>query len=116
MRNSSAFSLQSTPIRFLRIFIFIGIFALIYFGAAGRFDLPYAWLYFGLYLIFLLLLSFSLNDPGLVEERTKIKPDAKSWDLLFNRIFSVLLFVMLILAGLDAGRFYWSANLRLVPD
>jgi len=106
MLNLHAATLQLAPIRFLRIFVFISLFALLYFGAAGRLDLPYAWLYFGLYLIFVLLLSFSLNDPGLVEEHTKIKPDAKRWNLLFNRIFSMLLFVMLILAGLDVGRFH----------
>lgn len=44
-------------------------------------------------------------DPELMKERSRIADDVESWDKTIIRIYSFLLFALLIVASLDAGRF-----------
>ena len=80
------------------------------FGAAGRLDWLGAWLLTGLYFLFLLLVAIwmSVKAPGLMEERSRKAGNVKTWDNIIMSIYTVLLFALLITAGLDAGRFRWS--------
>ncbi len=80
------------------------------FGAAGRLDWTGAWLLTGLYFAFLLifLVWTSLKAPGLMEERSHRAQNVKGWDQVIMSIYSVCLLGLLIVAGLDAGRFRWS--------
>jgi len=80
------------------------------FGAAGRLDWLGAWLLTGLYFLFLLLVAIwtTIKAPGLMEERSRKAANVKTWDNVIMSIYTVLLFVLLIIAGLDAGRFRWS--------
>lgn len=48
------------------------------------------------------------RSPGLFQERTRRKKDAKSWDKMFMALYSIFLLILLILPGLDAVRFRWS--------
>lgn len=82
----------------------------ILFAAAGRLDWAAAW---GVSALFAAALAFAgvwltRNAPELLEERRTAKARAEGWDLLLMRIYSVLLFTLLITAGLDAGRYRWS--------
>ena len=81
------------------------------FGAAGRLDWLGAWLLTGLYFLFLLIVAIwtTIKAPGLMEERSRKAANVKSWDNVIMTIYTVLLFALLITAGLDAGRFRWSA-------
>jgi protein-S-isoprenylcysteine O-methyltransferase Ste14 len=80
------------------------------FGAAGRLDWLGAWLLTGLYFLFLLLVAIwtTIKAPGLMEERSRKAANVKTWDNVIMSIYTILLFVLLITAGLDAGRFRWS--------
>jgi len=84
---------------------------LLLFVSAGRVDLPIFWLYVAFR--FLLVLAFGLanwlRDPDLLTERTEAKKrkegnDSPAWRMI-NR---GLPFLILIVAGLDIGRFHWS--------
>ncbi len=77
---------------------------------AGRLDWLQGWLFVAAYGIFLLVYSTWTvrNDPGQMAERSKAGPNVKTWDRILLGIYSVLLLGMLVLAGLDAGRFQWA--------
>ncbi len=94
----------------LRILIVVGVMAGILFAAAGRVDWLAAWLLTILYLIFLLIMMIwgIKNAPDLFQERGRIASNVKSWDKIINAAYAILLIVLLIIAGLDAGRYGWS--------
>jgi len=84
--------------------------AAILFISAGRLDWIQAWAFslaFGSFLTFYGLWALR-NDPGQLNERSQVGENTKRWDKVILTIYTVLLFSMLILAGLDAGRFGWA--------
>jgi protein-S-isoprenylcysteine O-methyltransferase Ste14 len=84
--------------------------SLILFTAAGRMDLPRAWLYFGLTVGAFLLLATCLVAvaPELINQRGEKKQGTKWWDHVVLATFVPLLFLIPVIAGLDVGRFHWS--------
>jgi protein-S-isoprenylcysteine O-methyltransferase Ste14 len=93
-----------------RILLIVGVMAGILFLAAGRLDWPAAWLltilYF-FYLLYVMIWGFR-NAPDLLHERSRVASNVKSWDRLVNVLYALLVLSLLIIAGLDAGRFRWS--------
>ena len=88
----------------------IFILAAILFGLAGRLDWLQAWAFilaFGGFLAFYGLWGVR-NDQGQLNERSKGGQNTKSWDKMILVIYTILLISMLVLAGLDAGRFRWA--------
>lgn len=94
----------------LRIAIVVGVMAAILFAAAGRIDWLAAWLLTVLYIVFLMIVMIwgARYAPDLLQERGRIAPNVKSWDKIINVIYAVLLVILLIIAGLDVGRYGWS--------
>jgi len=80
------------------------------FGPAGTLKWIEAWLYIVFYLIAVagIILWMRKKSPGLLKERMSTKKDAKSWDKKIIFAYTLLLMIMLALAGLDAVRFRWS--------
>ena len=97
--------------RILGMIVAVGVMAGILFGAAGRLDWPAAWLLSLMYLAFLIIVVAwgSRNAPELMEERTRVAENVKSWDKTINAMYAILLLVLLVVAGLDAGRYEWSS-------
>ncbi len=99
--------------RIITIYLAILLSALLFFGAAGRLDLPRAWFNFAL--LFLgqtaVLLIFLLRFPGMAEvvnARGEVKI-AKGFDRFFIIGYtSVTLLFLPVVAGLDVGRYRWS--------
>ena len=93
---------------FLSILAMMGIT----FIAAGRMDYWQLWIY-GATLLFITLYIFAafVNKPDVVRERLRPGPGMKWWDKIFFAIFVPSYLVILIVAGLDAGRFSWTARL-----
>jgi len=89
----------------IRVVLFLGGTAAIVFGSAGRFDLPFLWVFFGV-VVAAGLIGLVVMDRGLLRERTKPGPGGTDRRLRFV----VLPFFagLLVVAGLDAGRFHWS--------
>ncbi len=86
------------------------VLAGVLFLSAGRLDWLQGWLFILAYGVFLLVYGAwgQLNDPGQMAERSKAGPNVKSWDKIILSVYGVLLFAMLIVAELDAGRFRWA--------
>ncbi len=93
------------------------VMATAFFGAAGTFSWPEAWLYLFIQFSFSAFTSFWMkkHDPGLLRERMIFwKPDAQIWDKVFILGATVVFIPFLILPGLDAVRYGWSAVHPLV--
>jgi len=100
-------SIASLLVRLLTLLV---ILAGVLFISAGRLDWLQAWLFILAYGVFLLIYGAwgQRNDPGQIAERSKIGSNVKSWDKAILSVYTFLLFVLLIVAGLDAGRFRWA--------
>jgi protein-S-isoprenylcysteine O-methyltransferase Ste14 len=71
-----------------------------------------AWVYQGLYLVYMAFSSFILlgKHKELVEERSQVGEGAKRWDKVIGMITGIGGFAILILAGLDE-RFGWAGSI-----
>ncbi len=83
------------------------------FAAAGRFDLPRAWLFLGLSFIgiFGWIVPVAIVNPELLNHRGawKKKKDTKPWDRTLVTLYGLLAFYVLpVVIGLDVGRYRWS--------
>ncbi len=83
------------------------------FGAAGTFAVPMFWAYLALFAVLCLTASAAgyLLSPDLVKER--VRPGEGEQDRVTMRALNLLMFVQLLLAGLDVGRLHWSASVPL---
>ena len=97
----------------LAIFALVAVFATFLFGAAGTFRWPGAWAFLAIFLAAVVLMTWRLarNDPALLEERMKppVREDQPAWDRAIMSACLILFPGWLILMGLDAARFGWSA-------
>jgi protein-S-isoprenylcysteine O-methyltransferase Ste14 len=90
------------------IILLIGLF----FGPAGTFNWPEAWIFLILYLVSVAALSIWLkkHDPELFKERMSVqdKKNVKKWDKYIMHAFTVIILSLFVVAALDAVRFQWS--------
>jgi protein-S-isoprenylcysteine O-methyltransferase Ste14 len=93
-----------------RILMIIVVFGGILFLAAGRINWLAAWIliitYFG-YLLFVMIWGLA-NAPELLGERGRVADNVKSWDKTINLFYAILMVALLVVAGLDGGRWGWS--------
>jgi protein-S-isoprenylcysteine O-methyltransferase Ste14 len=94
---------------------FLGAFiqGALLFVAAGRGDLPRAWVYVAVSFVWLFGNSvvLALVNPELLNQRGawKKKRDAKPWDRKIVPLYGLASFYAVpIIMGLDVGRFHWS--------
>ncbi|MGH6852136.1 MAG: methyltransferase family protein [Methylocella sp.] len=100
-----------------KVWIVVGaeflVFAVLLFGSAGTLAWPAARAFLVLFFGAGLLITRSLarDDPALLAERMKplFQKGQPLWDKIIMASFLVLFAFWLILMGLDAGRFRWSA-------
>jgi protein-S-isoprenylcysteine O-methyltransferase Ste14 len=86
------------------------LYAALIFIAAGTIRWPRFWFFLGFYVISTsaFMIWLKKRDPGLLKERMTVKKDVKKWDKNIIRVYTALLFLMFIVAPLDAIRFRWS--------
>jgi len=89
------------------------IFSALLFGAAGTIRWPAAWAYLIIFFIAALWITLLLarHDPALLAERMKlpVQKGQPLWDKILILPMIVAWCVWLVLMGLDAVRFRWSA-------
>lgn len=83
----------------------IALVAATLFAGAGRMDLPFVWSYVAIRLALWLVGLWTL-DPGLQMERKS--PGSGGRDRNLPGVAGLLIFVHLLWAGLDVGRYHWS--------
>ena len=93
--------------RLLRAFAIMGFFVAALFLPAGRLDWWAGWAFLIAFFGSTIILSLWMRrkDPALMEERSRTGENVKSWDKAIMGVYTVLLFGMLVTAGLDVGRF-----------
>ncbi len=87
------------------------VFYIGFFLAAGRLDIPRAWLFLGIDYLGVVVVSviFWKLAPELANQRATIKEGTKPWDKIFLAVyFTISLIGFPIVAGLDVGRYHWS--------
>jgi protein-S-isoprenylcysteine O-methyltransferase Ste14 len=89
---------------YLKAGLFVVAAAIALFTVAGTIEIPGFWIYLTIFAA-VMIVSFAALDPDLLRER--MRPGGKKPPLAL-RVFSLLLFMHWIIAGLDRGRFHWS--------
>jgi protein-S-isoprenylcysteine O-methyltransferase Ste14 len=84
--------------------IFLILAAVALFAAAGTIAILGFWLYLAI-LAAIIVVSLLALDPGLLRER--MRPGGQRPPLAL-RLFTIVMFLHWIVAGLDRGRFHWS--------
>ncbi len=87
--------------------------AAILFGAAGRWNVRMFWAYLAVVATpgFVLLPLLRRLSPGLLEER--LRPGPGERDRAGTPLIALHLSIMLVVSGLDVGRFHWSGRVPL---
>jgi protein-S-isoprenylcysteine O-methyltransferase Ste14 len=91
--------------------VFWGLVGAVFFGCAGRWDLPMFWTYLGVW-IASGVAGALVSDPTLLKER--LRPGPGGQDYLIMVLMIPLWLGQFIVAGLDVGRFHWSDTVPLV--
>lgn len=87
------------------------IFSLILFISAGKIEYFQGWLFLVTNIITGLMNFWSIrNDEALMNERSKMGDNVKSWDKKILGISALVYVLNVIVAGLDSGRFQWSPD------
>jgi hypothetical protein len=100
--------------RAAQIGLMFAVLAVILFGAAGRLDWVWGWVYLAIYLAGTLVNAWFLlrRDPELVAERGQ-PGEMPGWDKALGGLWSLAQFVLLpLVAGLDE-RFGWTGQVGL---
>src|SRR5262247_3432094 len=89
---------------YLQAGLFVAAAAAALFAAAGTVAIAGFWAYLAIFAV-VMIVSFAALDPDLLRER--MRPGGKKPPLAL-KVFSLVLFMHWIVAGLDRGRFHWS--------
>jgi protein-S-isoprenylcysteine O-methyltransferase Ste14 len=98
--------------RMIQVAIQFLIIGVILFGFSGRLDWRWAWIYFGVSLVLLLINAFLL-PPELIAERGEVRENIEKWDRKITIPTGLLTLGTFIVAGLDQ-RFGWSQELSVL--
>jgi protein-S-isoprenylcysteine O-methyltransferase Ste14 len=89
---------------YIQSILFVVLTAVVLFASAGTVAIAGFWIYIAIYAV-TFVVSLAIIDPDLLRER--MRPGGQRLPRAL-RIFTVVLFVHWIVAGLDRGRFHWS--------
>src|SRR5262249_54376939 len=84
---------------------FVALLGALLFGCAGRWDLPWFWVYLGVWAA-AALVGPAVMDPTLLQERVRPGPGGR--DYLTEVVITFAWVGQHVVTGLDAGRFHWS--------
>ncbi|UCH94122.1 MAG: isoprenylcysteine carboxylmethyltransferase family protein [Candidatus Aminicenantes bacterium] len=111
--NENSKKIIQAPI-WIRPVIVTLVMIIVIFLSAGRLNYWQGWVFNILFIIFLIITITALRDkPELVTERLKPGEGMKQWDKKFYLLSTLLFLVIIVLSGLDAGRYQWSPQISL---
>lgn len=91
------------------------VFLFILLVCAGRLDYWPAWAYAAIGVLTNALMRLILREhPDLARERSKPGSGAEAWDKRLLGLGLLLTLAMLVIAGLDTGRFSWSPHVSWI--
>jgi protein-S-isoprenylcysteine O-methyltransferase Ste14 len=87
------------------------LFALVWFGIAGRASWWQGWVFLVAFIAYAsgLLRRLSSRSPELIRERIQPTGKVEPWDRVVMRLYTVVLLILLAVTALDAGRYLWSS-------
>jgi protein-S-isoprenylcysteine O-methyltransferase Ste14 len=90
------------------------VMIVIIFLSAGRLNYWQGWVYNIINIFFLIITIIVLRDkPELISERLEPGNGMKQWDKVFFTLSTPIFSIILVLSGLDAGRYGWSPQIPL---
>ena len=97
--------------RLIQVFGSMAVMGAVLFLSAGRLDWTAAWVYLVLSVVIVATIGMYVarRSPDVINERGKIGKDVKNWDKIVMLLYTVVMFALLIVAGLDAVRFSWTS-------
>ncbi len=102
----------SYPKMMARSFLFLFLMLVSVFILAGRLTYWQGWLFGGILVIFLVVLSVLFADKkDLIAERIRPGPGTKWWDKIFFALYIPMALSVIVVAALDAGRFNQTARI-----
>lgn len=91
------------------------IFTAILFICAGRMDYYQGWIFLSVNILTTFMNVFSIRqNSDLVNERSKLGEGVKSWDKLLLGLSAIIYLLMIVIAGLDSGRFLWTSRFNWI--
>jgi len=91
----------------LRIPLFIILQIIVLFGAAGRIDIPRAWIYFAIVFVYCsigLVIMHKFNPELLYRRSRGMGKGTKSWDKILMPVIVILTYIQLAVIGFDLGK------------
>ena len=94
---------------YLQAGLFVVLAAVALFGSAGTIEIIGFWVYVAIFAA-VMMASFTLLDPDLLRER--MRPGGRRPPIAL-RLFTLVMVLHWVIAGLDRGRFHWSDSVPL---
>jgi protein-S-isoprenylcysteine O-methyltransferase Ste14 len=87
------------------------VFSAILFICAGRMHYTQGWIFLSTNIFSTFMNYFTIHkNSELINERSKPGEGIKSWDKLLLGLSALIYVIIIVLAGLDSGRFQWTLN------
>jgi protein-S-isoprenylcysteine O-methyltransferase Ste14 len=105
--------MQGVTKRFRQVMVLVLFQGALLFLSSGRIDWVMAWIYIGIYVVFILINGVIMlrRSPETIAERAEAGEDWKDWDKIVGGLYALMYFViMLLVAGLDV-RFGWTGEM-----
>jgi protein-S-isoprenylcysteine O-methyltransferase Ste14 len=89
-------------------------FGSILFVCAGRLNYKQGWIFFAVNVISTLMNFIAIGrNSELIKERSNVGEGSKSWDKKILGLSAIIYCIIIIISGLDSGRFLWTPNFNL---
>lgn len=91
------------------------IFTVILFVSAGRIDYTQGWIFLIGNVMSTFMNFFTIRkNIELINERSNLGEGVKQWDKLLLGLSAMIYLIIVVISGLDSGRFLWSINFNWV--
>ena len=91
------------------------VFTAILFICAGRMNYTQGWIFLSINILSTLMNYFTIHkNSALINERSKLGEGIKSWDKLLLGLSALAYIIIIVIAGLDSGRFRWTLNFNWI--